>query len=97
MVKDKISVIDNSSIENIDDIIKYLVKLKSLGWTHVEAIANVDYDIYGGQEYSVIATKTREENDVEYNKRINIQKGVEEYDKKNRRLQYERLKKEFEG
>jgi hypothetical protein len=92
MVTEKTKIMDNHrSWIVLDKFIKELVKLQSQGWTAIEA--DVDYDIYGGQEYSVIATKTRKENDTEYNKRIK----ETEQQKESRRLKYEQLKKEFEG
>lgn len=77
--------------ENIEDLIHKLKHLRSQGYSKVEL--NEDYDLYCDYNTIVLkAIKYRKENDKEYNARIE----QENQQKEARRLEYERLRKEFE-
>ena len=71
---------------SLEDIIAMLQDWKEEGkWEGIE----IDY-YEGGNDYQLY--KYREETLVEFVRRTN----AEEYDKEKRRIQYEKLKKEFE-
>jgi MoaA/NifB/PqqE/SkfB family radical SAM enzyme len=89
-VKETTYLMGSYSKEKIDQMIDELKRLKAAGWTHIETDEKYDY---GEKSLIVVATKMREENDIEYNERIK----EEESCKESRRLAYEQLKKEFEG
>ena len=74
----------------IDKIISMLERHKRDGWEGIEIMSS--YDGYDFQLY-----KYRPENDEEYNKRIQLQKKLEEERQETRRKQYEKLKGEFEN
>ena len=70
---------------SLDNIIATLQKCKKEGWEGID----YDYDYEVGKEYHLY--RTRIETDEEYKKRMK----EEEQRKENRRMQYEKLKKEF--
>jgi hypothetical protein len=70
---------------SIDNLISVLQECKKDGWEGID----YDYDYNGGKEYYLY--RTRIETDEEYEKRMK----EEEQRKENRRMQYEKLKKEF--
>lgn len=77
--------------ENIEDLIHKLKHLRSQGYSKVEL--NKKYEPYCDDATIVLrAIKYRKENDKEYAARIES----ENQQKESRRLEYERLKKEFE-
>lgn len=78
----------------LTDIIAYLQKEVDNGWIGIESHCE-PYEDYT----SFYLYKFREENDKEYNKRMKeLEKEKEQKlkEKEVRRIQYERLKKEFE-
>ena len=70
--------------DSIDNLISVLQECKKDGWE------GIDYDYCEG-ERKYYLYQTRIENDEEYEKRMKD----EEQRKENRRMQYEKLKKEF--
>lgn len=77
--------------KNIEDLIHELKHLRSQGYSKVEL--NEQYYPYDRHGTIVLtAIKYRKETDAEYQKRIK----EEEHQKELRRLEYERLRKEFD-
>lgn len=75
----------------IDKAIEELTEARVDGFTRVEI--EVERGYYDSCSAVVTVTKEREENDDEFNDRIQREQSLRNY----RRLEYERLKKEFGG
>ena len=89
-VKEKECVMDCYATRDLSDFIKNLQELHSEGWETVE-IDKENYPYDNNDYYYLKVSKTRLENDEEYNKRIDEENEWKE----NRKREYEQLKKEF--
>jgi len=74
---------------SLEMAIERLTNAMKDGFTHVEL--EVERGYYDSHSAIFTVTKTREENDQEYNERKQREKSYQDH----RRLEYERMKKEF--